>query len=115
MGEEGLASEGSDKQEDKTGEEGEVPKARVPHVGVGAAVGSGEEGKVWRGSQVRKGVEEEEEVCLLTWAVLERGRQGKHVRLGETREGRQGENVRTLYTLALPPVEGSRAFTWAGV
>ncbi len=115
MGEEGLASEGADKQEDKAGEEGEVPEARVPHVGVGAAVGSGEEEEVWGGSQVRKGVEEEEEGCLLTWAVLERGRQGKHVRLGETREGRRGENVHTLYTLALPPVEGSRAFTWAGV
>ena len=59
--------------------------------------------------------EEEEERCLLTGAVLLRGRQGKHVRLGETREGRRGENVRTLYTLALPPVEGSRAFTWAEV
>jgi hypothetical protein len=67
------------------------------------------------GSQVRKGMEEEEEECLLTWAVLERGRQGKHVRLGETREGRRGGNVRTLYTLALPPVEGSRALTWAEV
>jgi hypothetical protein len=39
---EGLASEGADKQEDKTGEEGEVPEARVLHLGVGAAVGSGE-------------------------------------------------------------------------
>jgi hypothetical protein len=42
LGEEGLASEGADKQEDKTGEEGEVKEARVPHLGVGAAVGSGE-------------------------------------------------------------------------
>jgi hypothetical protein len=41
-GEGGLASEGADKQEDKTGEEGEVKEARVPHLGVGAAVGSGE-------------------------------------------------------------------------
>ncbi len=32
LGEERLASEGADKQEDKTGEEGEVPEARVPHV-----------------------------------------------------------------------------------
>ena len=55
MGEEGLASEGADKQEDKTGEEGEVPEARVPHLGVGAAVGSGEEGEVWGGSQSQEG------------------------------------------------------------
>ncbi len=72
-----------------------------------------EEGEVRGGSQVGKGVEEE--CCPLTWAVLERERQGKHVRLGEIREGRRGGNVRTLYTLALPPVEGSRDFTCAGV
>ena len=60
-------------------------------------------------------MEEEEEGCLLTWAVLDKGRQGKHVRVGETREGRRGKSGRTWYTLALPPVEGSRAFTWAGV
>ena len=60
-------------------------------------------------------MEEDEEGCLLTWAVLDRGRQGKHVRVGETREGRRGKDGRTWYTFALPPVEGSRAFTWAGV
>ncbi len=92
------------------------------HVRVGAAVGGMvegglEEGEDCGGSQVGKGVEEEEEEegYLLTGAVLERGRHGKHVRLGETREGKRGGNARTLYTLALPPVEGSRAFTWAGV
>ncbi len=42
LGEEGLASEGADKQDDKPGDEGEGPEARVPHLGVGAAVGSGE-------------------------------------------------------------------------
>ncbi len=38
------------------------------------------------GSKVWKGVEEEEECSLLTWAVLGKRRQGKHVRLGETRD-----------------------------
>ncbi len=60
-------------------------------------------------------MEEEEEGCLLTWAVLDKGRQGKHVREGETREGRRGKDGRTWYTFELPPVEGSQAFTWAGV
>ena len=70
--------------------------------------GGWEEGEVGGGSPVGKGVEEEE-------AVRERGIQGKHLRVGETRDGRRGENVRTVYTLALPPVEGSRAFNCAGV
>lgn len=39
LGEEGLASEGADKQEDKREEEGEVSFARVSHSRVGAAVG----------------------------------------------------------------------------
>ena len=43
---------------------------------------------------------------LLTWAVLE-GRQGKHVRGGETREGKAEGRARTTYTLALPPRDGS--------
>ncbi len=50
--------------------------------------------KVWKG--VEEEEEEEEECSLLTWAVLGKGRQGKHVRLGEAREERRGENVRTL-------------------
>ena len=61
-----------------------------------------------------RGWKRKRRVAYFTGAVLVRGRQGKHVRLGKTREGRRGGNVRTLYTLALPPVEGSRAFTWQG-
>ncbi len=41
-GEGGLASEGADKQEDKSEEE--VAQARVPHLGVGAVVGNMLEG-----------------------------------------------------------------------
>ena len=44
---------------------------------------------------------------LLTWAVLRWGRQGKHVRVGETREGKGEGRARTTYTLALPPRDGS--------
>ena len=77
--------------------------------------GGWEEGEVGGGSPVGKGVEEEEECCLVMWAVRERGIQGKHLRVGETRDGGRGENVRTVYTMALPPVEGSRAFNCAGV
>ena len=57
-------------------------------------MGIGEEETV-DGSKVWKGVEEEEGWGLLTGAVLGKGRQGKHVRVGETREGRRGENVLT--------------------
>jgi hypothetical protein len=39
LGEEGLVSEGSDKQEGKNEEEGVVPSARVPHMRVGVVVG----------------------------------------------------------------------------
>ena len=51
--------------------------------------------------------EREERWGLLTWAVLGWGRQGKHVRVGETREGKTKGRARTTYTLALPPRDGS--------
>ncbi len=56
------------------------PHGRVGAAEGGTVEGGWEEGEVCGGSQVGKGVEEEEEDGLLTWAVLERGGQGKHVR-----------------------------------